>query len=108
MAFVAFRPQRAVTVARVAPRGYVIRPGDAVASVGCDNGDDPTVSVSQVTSWTGFWIRSNSGWGTKSKSRTLRGMLRWPVNRLRAAAAADSFGRRPSNWHLQCGGAAEG
>ena len=48
VAFVAFRPQRAVTVARVAPRGYVIRPGDAVASVGCDNGDDPTVNRSQV------------------------------------------------------------
>jgi S1-C subfamily serine protease len=48
VAFVAFSPQGPVTVARVAPRGYILRPGDAVASVGCDNGDDPTVKRSQI------------------------------------------------------------
>ena len=48
VAFVAFRPLAAVTVARVAPRGYAIRPGDAVASVGCDHGEDPTVQHSQI------------------------------------------------------------
>jgi thiol-disulfide isomerase/thioredoxin len=48
VAFVAFRPQGAVTVARVAPRGYAIQPGDAVTSVGCDHGDDPTVQHSRI------------------------------------------------------------
>ncbi len=48
VAFVAFRPLAAVTVARVAPRGYAIRPADAVASVGCDHGEDPTVQHSQI------------------------------------------------------------
>ena len=48
VAFVAFRPQGAVTVARVAPRGYSIQPGDAVTSVGCDHGGDPTVQHSQI------------------------------------------------------------
>ena len=37
-------------VARVAPPGYAIRAGDAVTSVGCNNGDDPTVQHSQVNS----------------------------------------------------------
>jgi hypothetical protein len=48
VAFVAFRPQGAVTVARVAPRGYSIQAGDAVTSVGCDHGDDPTVQHSRL------------------------------------------------------------
>ena len=47
---VAFRPQGPVMVARVAPPGYTIRPGDAVTSVGCNNGDDPTVQHSRVNS----------------------------------------------------------
>ncbi len=48
VAFVAFRPQGAVTVARVAPRGYSLQPGEAVTSVGCDHGGDPTVQHSQI------------------------------------------------------------
>jgi thiol-disulfide isomerase/thioredoxin len=48
VAFVAFRPQGAVTVARVAPRGYSMQPGDAVTTVGCDHGDDPTVQHSRI------------------------------------------------------------
>ncbi len=48
VALVAFRPTGAVTVARVAPRGYTIRPSDTVTSVGCDNGDDPTAQHSQI------------------------------------------------------------
>ena len=47
---VAFRPQGPVMVARVAPPGYAIRAGDAVTSVGCNNGDDPTVQHSRVNS----------------------------------------------------------
>ncbi len=43
VALVAIRPPGAVTVARVAPPGYSVRVGDPVASVGCSNGDDPTL-----------------------------------------------------------------
>ncbi len=45
---IAFRPQGPVMVARVAPTGYAIREGDAVASSGCNNGRDPTVQHSRV------------------------------------------------------------
>ena len=48
VAFVAFRPLGPVMVAHVAPPGYAIRQGDAVASVGCNNGEDPTVQRSQI------------------------------------------------------------
>jgi len=47
---VAFRPQGPVMVARVAPPGYPLHAGDAVSSVGCNNGDDPTVQHSQINS----------------------------------------------------------
>ena len=47
---VAFRPQGPVMVARVAPPGYPLRAGDAVTSVGCNNGDDPSVQHSRVNS----------------------------------------------------------
>jgi thiol-disulfide isomerase/thioredoxin len=47
---VAIQPPGPVTVARVAPPGYTIRSGDAVASVGCDNGDNPTVQRSRINS----------------------------------------------------------
>ncbi len=45
---IAFRPQGPVMVARVAPPGYPLRAGDAVTSVGCNNGEDPTVQHSRV------------------------------------------------------------
>lgn len=45
---IAFRPQGPVMVARVAPTGYAIREGDAVASAGCNDGRDPTVQHSRV------------------------------------------------------------
>ncbi len=35
---------------RLAPPGYQVRKGDRVASVGCDNGKDPAVRYSSVTS----------------------------------------------------------
>jgi thiol-disulfide isomerase/thioredoxin len=47
---VAIAPPVAVAVARVAPPGYPIRPGDPVASVGCNNGDAPSAQRSQVVS----------------------------------------------------------
>ena len=47
---IAFRPTGPVMVARVAPQGYTVRSGDAVTSVGCNNGDDPTVQHSRVNS----------------------------------------------------------
>jgi len=50
LGLVAFRPQGPVMVARVAPPNYAIRAGDAVTSVGCNNGEDPTVQHSQVIS----------------------------------------------------------
>lgn len=48
IAFVAFQPQGQVTVARVAPPGYRVEPGDPVISVGCNNGDNPTVQHSKI------------------------------------------------------------
>jgi thiol-disulfide isomerase/thioredoxin len=48
VALVAIRPPGAVTVARVAPPGYSVRVGDPVASVGCSNGDDPTLQRTRV------------------------------------------------------------
>jgi hypothetical protein len=39
-----------VSAARVAPPGHTIRPGQLVASVGCNNGDAPTVQWSEVIS----------------------------------------------------------
>ena len=39
-----------VTVARVAPPSYKVQPGDAVTSVGCNNGDRPSTRNSSVSS----------------------------------------------------------
>ena len=50
VALIAFQPPGPVMVARVAPPGYTIHPGDAVTSVGCNNGDDPSVQHSRVNS----------------------------------------------------------
>jgi thiol-disulfide isomerase/thioredoxin len=50
VALVVFHPTGPVMVARVAPPGYTIREGDAVTSVGCNNGEDPTVQHSRVSS----------------------------------------------------------
>ena len=47
---VAIQPPGQVTVARVAPPGYTARAGDPVASVGCNNGEDPTVQRSRINS----------------------------------------------------------
>lgn len=47
---VAIRTQGPVAVARVAPPNYRITPGMPAASVGCNNGDPPTVRRSQVNS----------------------------------------------------------
>ena len=47
---VCFRTPGPVTVARVAPPGYQIRPGDAVVTIGCNNGDRPSVRHSRINS----------------------------------------------------------
>ncbi|MGC3966002.1 MAG: thioredoxin domain-containing protein [Pirellulales bacterium] len=44
-----FRPGVAVTTAKVAPSGYVVRSNDAVVSIGCNHGDPATARVSRVT-----------------------------------------------------------
>jgi hypothetical protein len=46
---ISFRPGVPVTVARLAPTGYAIKSGDAVLSIGCDNGREPSVRNSHVT-----------------------------------------------------------
>ena len=51
---VAFQPPGPVAVARVAPPEYALRAGDPVASVGCNNGDLPTVQHSRVTTLNQF------------------------------------------------------
>ena len=48
VALVAIRTPGPVTVARVAPSNYQVQPGAAVASVGCNHGDDPTVRRTEV------------------------------------------------------------
>ncbi len=47
-----------VVAARLAPVGYAVRKGDAVASVGCDHGADPTVRRNQVKAptLTNLWV----------------------------------------------------
>ena len=94
---VAFRPQGPVMVARVAPPGYAIRDGDAVASVGCNNGEDPTVQHSRINSLDRF---QDPGRTAQRRSPpadpTRRGTWKWPGSRLSAAAAADSS--RPMAW----------
>jgi thiol-disulfide isomerase/thioredoxin len=47
---VAIRPPSPVVAARVAPPGFRVERGQSVASVGCNNGEAPTVRHSQVTS----------------------------------------------------------
>lgn len=47
---VSFRTPGPVTVARVAPSEYQIRPGDAVVTIGCNNGDRPSVRHSRINS----------------------------------------------------------
>jgi thiol-disulfide isomerase/thioredoxin len=45
---VSIRPAGQLSAARMAPAGYRIASGDAVVTVGCNNGADPTVSHSRV------------------------------------------------------------
>jgi thiol-disulfide isomerase/thioredoxin len=47
-----------IVAARLAPVGYTVRRGDAVASVGCDHGADPTVRRNKVNSadTTNLWV----------------------------------------------------
>jgi hypothetical protein len=47
---VSFRPGVPVVAARLAPTDYVVKRGDAVISVGCDNGREPSARQSHVTS----------------------------------------------------------
>jgi hypothetical protein len=47
-----------IVAARLAPVGYSVRKGDAVTSVGCDHGADPTLRRNQVNSAdaTNLWV----------------------------------------------------
>jgi hypothetical protein len=47
---VSIRPGCAVKVVHVAPKGFQLAKGDKVITVGCNNGGDPTVLESHVTS----------------------------------------------------------
>jgi S1-C subfamily serine protease len=49
VAFVSIRPTHPVCVAVVAPQRTQISRGDRAASVGCSNGEDPTVMATRVT-----------------------------------------------------------
>jgi S1-C subfamily serine protease len=49
LALVGIWPTRAVTVARVAPKSVVVGRADRVASVGCNNGNDPTIFATRIT-----------------------------------------------------------
>lgn len=49
VAFVSIRPTHPVCVAQVAPQRTQITRGDRAASVGCSNGQDPTVMATRVT-----------------------------------------------------------
>ena len=46
---VSFSPGTGVTVARVAPGGYLLRKGSPVFSIGCDRGANPSIRTSQIT-----------------------------------------------------------
>jgi hypothetical protein len=46
---VSFRSNCALSAAPVAPAGYRVAPGDRVINIGCNNGGDPTVRHSRVT-----------------------------------------------------------
>jgi hypothetical protein len=50
VALVSVRPGRPVSVAPVAPPGTAIARGDRATSIGCSNGQDPTVLATRVTS----------------------------------------------------------
>ncbi len=47
---VSFRPGVPVQVAQLAIPSHIVRTGDAVISIGCDNGREPSVRTSRVTS----------------------------------------------------------
>jgi len=49
LGLIRFRPNRRLPTAQVASKGHRIELGDRVTSVGCNNGDDPTVVRSRVT-----------------------------------------------------------
>jgi S1-C subfamily serine protease len=49
VALVVFRPNRPVTPAPIAPPGAAVERGDRVVSIGCSNGDDPTVMPTRIT-----------------------------------------------------------
>jgi S1-C subfamily serine protease len=50
VALVGIWPSRPVTVANIAPRDSKVERGMRVVSVGCSNGEDPTVLASRITS----------------------------------------------------------
>jgi thiol-disulfide isomerase/thioredoxin len=56
---ISIRPGVPVTVARMAPAGHRLLPGDRVISIGCDHGAAPTARDSKVTSVNKFSGPSN-------------------------------------------------
>ena len=54
MGLISIRPGVPVTVARMAPPGHRLLPGDRVTSIGCDHGATPTARESKVTSLNKF------------------------------------------------------
>jgi S1-C subfamily serine protease len=50
VALLSVRPNRPVSVAPIAPPGTPIERGDRAASIGCSNGQDPTLLATRVTS----------------------------------------------------------
>lgn len=54
LGIVAFRPGVPVVPARIAPTDYVLQPGQAVTSIGCNGGADPTAQLSKIASLNKF------------------------------------------------------
>lgn len=49
VALVVVRPGRPVAAVPIAPPGNIVRQGDRVVSIGCGNGEDPTVIPTRIT-----------------------------------------------------------
>jgi thiol-disulfide isomerase/thioredoxin len=59
VALVTIWPGSQVAAAQVAPKDFVVRPQDAAFSVGCSNGQDPTVEDARITAVNRFISKPN-------------------------------------------------
>jgi S1-C subfamily serine protease len=75
IALVSIRPDRPVTVAPVAPARTMLMRGDRVASVGCNNGENPTVMETRVVSADGFQPPSIKATGAPVEGRSGGGLF---------------------------------